>query len=309
MNNFYSNGKLLLTAEYAVLDGAKAFAIPTQFGQSLKVQPICEKVLHWKSYDYQNLCWFEAKFEVNSLRIISATFNATTDGGNDMIAETLRKILVCAQQLNPKFLTTNEQLLIETNLDFPKIWGLGTSSTLINNIANWAKVNAFELLQKSFGGSGYDIACAQHNSPLFYTLEQKKPKVAPVTYNPPFKEQLYFVHLNQKQQSKTAIQAYRKQKNKLDINEITTLTNAFVKATALVDLEKIMKEHETVISNLIKQQPIQKRVFSDYFGNIKSLGAWGGDFVLATGNDDTPSYFKKKGFHTVIPYQKMVLKS
>ena len=35
---FYSNGKLLLTGEYLVIDGAKALAIPTQKGQSLSVK-------------------------------------------------------------------------------------------------------------------------------------------------------------------------------------------------------------------------------------------------------------------------------
>ena len=38
--NFYSNGKLLLTAEYLVLDGAKALALPTKFGQDLEVKKI-----------------------------------------------------------------------------------------------------------------------------------------------------------------------------------------------------------------------------------------------------------------------------
>ena len=35
---FYSNGKLLITGEYVVLDGAKALALPTKFGQSLVVK-------------------------------------------------------------------------------------------------------------------------------------------------------------------------------------------------------------------------------------------------------------------------------
>ncbi len=38
------------------------------------------------------------------------------------------------------------------------------------------------------------------------------------------------------------------------------------------------------------------KIFLDYFGQTKSLGAWGGDFILATGNKDTPKYFKNKGY-------------
>jgi len=33
MASFYSNGKLLITGEYLVLDGAKALALPTKYGQ------------------------------------------------------------------------------------------------------------------------------------------------------------------------------------------------------------------------------------------------------------------------------------
>ena len=39
---FYGHGKLLLTGEYAVLDGAKALSIPTRFGQSLEVTSIAD---------------------------------------------------------------------------------------------------------------------------------------------------------------------------------------------------------------------------------------------------------------------------
>jgi len=52
---------------------------------------------------------------------------------------------------------------------------------------------------------------------------------------------------------------------------------------------------------------VQEIYFSDYFGQTKSLGAWGGDFILATGNEDTSKYFKEKGFQTVIPYQDLIL--
>ena len=63
---------------------------------------------------------------------------------------------------------------ITTKLTFPRAWGLGTSSTLISLIAQWAKCDPFELLFEAFGGSGYDIACATANSPISYQLPRKK---------------------------------------------------------------------------------------------------------------------------------------
>ena len=42
MTNYYSNGKLLITGEYSVLEGAKSLAIPTNFGQDLVIDTIKE---------------------------------------------------------------------------------------------------------------------------------------------------------------------------------------------------------------------------------------------------------------------------
>jgi len=309
LNKYYSNGKLLLTGEYLVLDGAKALAIPTKYGQDLIVTKIKESSLLWESYNNQQKCWFQAEFRLSDLRIINETFHSDNDNKEESIAKTLQEILKVAQQLNPNFLSSDEGFLVKTNLTFPRNWGLGTSSTLINNIANWAKVNAFELLNKSFDGSGYDIACAQNNTSITYQLENKKPIIKTVNFQPSFIDQLYFVHLNVKQSSKKGIKKYSDFKgNKSSvIKETSAITDEMMKCKTLLNFEKLLKEHEQIISKIIKNKPIQEIIFSDYFGQIKSLGAWGGDFVLATGSEDTPNYFKEKGFEIVIPYKDMIL--
>ena len=68
--NFYSNGKLLLTGEYVVLDGAKALAIPTKHGQSLKVTPIAEPKLIWKSIDATGNVWFQHDFGLDRKKFV-----------------------------------------------------------------------------------------------------------------------------------------------------------------------------------------------------------------------------------------------
>lgn len=309
MKRYYSNGKLLLTGEYLVLDGAKSLALPTKFGQDLIVQSIQESILIWESYDNRNNCWFQTEFRLSDFRIVNETFDSDFEDSKESIAVTLQKILLEAQKLNPVFLNLDSGFLVKTKLSFPRNWGLGTSSTLINNIAQWANVNAFELLHKSFGGSGYDIACAQTNSPIIYQLQKGNPKVEIVDFNPSFAEQLYFIHLNSKQSSKKGIQRYKEKRGSIKDNILTIsqLTNEIVRCNSLVDFEKLLYEHEQIISKIIQNKPVQEILFKDYFGQIKSLGAWGGDFVLVTGNDDTPNYFKQKGFKTVIPYSEMVL--
>lgn len=306
---YYSNGKLLLTGEYVVLDGAKSLAVPTKFGQDLVTQPIKEPELIWGSFTHTGECWFEASFSLPKLRLTSATFNSNKEGSAEFIAETLQNILQEARKLNPDFLQTESGFIVKTNLTFPRNWGLGSSSTLINNIASWANVNPFTLLWNAFSGSGYDIACAQNESPIFYKLENKKPSIEPVKFNPNFADELFFVHLNQKQNSREGIAQYRKNNQNIssEIQQISDLSDAFLKATSAKDLNKIIIEHEQIISSIIKLKPVKNNLFPDYFGEIKSLGAWGGDFVLATGNGDTPAYFKEKGFDTILPYKEMVL--
>ena len=217
--------------------------------------------------------------------------------------------MIEAKKLNSNFLNDEFGCHIKTNLSFPRNWGLGTSSTLINNIAYWAKVDAYKLLNNSFGGSGYDIACAQNDTPILYQLDNEIPKIEEVNFNPFFSEQLYFIHLNVKQNSKSGIKKYREFKDdKTEIKkEISSIADEIVECKDLSEFERLLNEHEQIISSVIKNKPIQELVFKDYFGQAKSLGAWGGDFILATGNDDTPNYFKEKGFETVIPYNKMIL--
>lgn len=308
-DKYKSNGKLLITGEYFVLDGAKSLAVPTKYGQDLSIESIQEPQLIWQSFSENGVCWLEAIFDLPKLRLANATFETNEDGGKDTIAENLSKILKETRKINPEFLNSEKGFLVKTKLDFPKNWGLGSSSTLINNIANWAKVNPYKLLENTFGGSGYDIACAQHNSPILFTKQHSEIVVEEVNFNPTFRDQLYFVHLNKKQNSQEGIERYKKLKGNLtsEIEQISELSEAFLSCEKLSDFEKLMKEHEHIVSKTIQLKEIQAELFSDYFGQTKSLGAWGGDFILATGNEDSPNYFNKKGFSTVIPYQKMVL--
>ncbi len=292
-----------------MLDGAKSLAVPTTCGQDLIIQPIEEPQLIWNSFTNEGECWLEAIFELPKLRLVSATFYSEKEGGNDKLAENLNKILKEAQKLNPSFLNSEKGFNVKTNLTFPKNWGLGTSSTLINNIANWANINPYQLLGKTFGGSGYDIACAQNNTPILYTKKDTNPFIEKVDFNPSFKERLYFVYLNKKQDSRDGIQRFRTFKRNLtsEINQISNLTDEFVACNNIKNFEKLITEHEEIISKTLQLKTVQDLYFSDYFGQTKSLGAWGGDFILATGNEDAPSYFKKKGFQIIIPYQDLIL--
>lgn len=302
---YRSNGKLLLTAEYAVLDGAKALAIPTKFGQSLDVEANDSNSIHWKSYNELGKVWFECTISFNEI----ATTDRNNQSQND-IKERLIQILQAVKSLNSEFLSSNQGYNIVTHQDFNRLWGLGTSSTLINNIANWANVDAYKLLQKTFGGSGYDIACAQHNTPITFQLKpDQNPLVESVAFKPKFKKHLYFVYLNQKQNSRDGISVYKKLKkiNAAIVSNINSITKAMIDCNSLSEFESLIEHHENIISKLINQDPIKTQLFSDFKGAVKSLGAWGGDFVLVSSLNNPTAYFTTKGFETVIPYEDMVL--
>jgi mevalonate kinase len=298
---YRSNGKLLITGEYVVLDGAKALAIPTKYGQSLKVMPLDEPQLIWRSYTNNKTVWFNANISLQELNEDEIYY--------DSVLDTLVDILKVAKQLNPNFLSTKQGYKVSSYLEFPNNWGLGTSSTLINSVADWAKVDAYDLLKQSFGGSAYDIACARNNTPITYQLTKESRVVTAVDFNPTFKNHLYFVYLNQKQNSREGIANY-KALNKVDdsiILEINAITDLMLSCDTLAEFHRLVTLHESIISKLILQEPIKKRLFSDFNGTIKSLGAWGGDFVLVASDANPIPYFKGKGFDTVIHYSEMVL--
>ena len=299
---FYSNGKLLITGEYLVLDGAKALALPTKFGQYLTVSSGENEKIHWTSFDKDKSIWFQETISFSEIIKYKKTENQS-------VKSTLIEILHEAFLLNPKFLNSSEGYRISTELTFPKFWGLGTSSTLINNIAQWLKINAFELLKNSFGGSGYDIASAQNDLPIFYQMIDGKPKVEIVNFNPVFSDNLYFVYLNQKQNSKSAIASYYKKQNNLRaiIPEINKITVEIIEAITLEKFQELLHKHENIMSEVLEIPTVKNSLFSDFNGTVKSLGAWGGDFVLVVSNENPTAYFKAKGFETIIAYDDMIL--
>ena len=162
----------------------------------------------------------------------------------------------------------------------------------------------------TFGGSGYDIACATTESALIYQKTNTTPIVTPVTYNPPFKDELYFVYLNKKQNSRESIQHYRS----LDQNalaeekaRISKFTQDLLSCKSILAFEKLLSEHEDNLSRILKTPTIKTQLFADYPRAIKSLGGWGGDFVLAVGTASQMDYFRNKGYDTIVPYKEMIL--
>jgi hypothetical protein len=73
---------------------------------------------------------------------------------------------------------------------------------------------------------------------------------------------------------------------------------------------QLLDEHEELMQFVLQEEKTKTRLFPDFGGVIKSLGAWGGDFIMAAAEmdpNDMRAYFHKKNFATVIAYNDMVL--
>ncbi len=303
MPAYYAHGKLLLTGEYVVLDGALALALPTQKGQHLVVKKGNNSGIFWQSINADGKIWFEASLSYTE--IAEAEITKTEDPKQRLI-----QVLQEAQKLNPLFLKEEENLHITTTLEFDRSWGLGSSSTLIYMLSRWAGVNAYSLLEASFGGSGYDLACAGSESALLYQKNAGKPIVYQTHFNPLFSDQLFFVYLNKKQNSREAITNYRNQpKDNLEglKTKISGISETLLTCEDLKSFCALLDAHEQLIAGILNQTPVKQKFFSDYPGSIKSLGGWGGDFILATGNKENQEYFRAKGYSVIIPFKEMVL--
>ena len=305
MANLHANGKLLLTGEYFVLDGAKALALPCQLGQWFSFVSTRNPTVEWLSLDQERKPWFKGRFAWPSGEYL--------EGTDPAVGERVQQILKAVRATSGAFQDHGAKgWEIKTRLDFPRYWGLGSSSTLIACVARWKGINPYKLLQDTFGGSGYDIACANADGPILYRRKEPKPVVSYIDFAPSFRDRLYFVYLGKKQNSREGIKRYREGAKTTpdEIKRMNKLTFQFSEAETLEEFNELIREHEAMVGKKIKLERAKTLHFSDFWGEIKSLGAWGGDFVLATSSrepEETIGYFHTKGYTDVFKYEDLIL--
>lgn len=301
LTTYRANGKLLLTGEYIVLHGAKALALPLKVGQQLAVynDPDSNSIT-WRAFHNEQI-WFSCELNPTNFTVIK--------GNHPEKSETLSKIFKIIRTLNPAFQPKSGTRL-ETSLDSNPDWGFGSSSTLISLLSQWANVDPFVLNELIFNGSGFDIACATANGPIFY---RKNEPARQANLNYPFEDQLFLVYSGQKKKTGAEVKAFLKEKKpspKL-IEDVSNLADRFAKCRSQRNFNQLIREHETIVGRLIKQSPVKDRFFNDFDGEIKSLGAWGGDFYLISTKlpvSGVKKYFENKRLTTVFRWNDLILK-
>lgn len=305
VQQFYAHGKLLLSGEYFILNGAVGLALPSRYGQHLRVEETKQaSTIRWQSFDDQGNCWFEVAFAPEDFQILSSTDVATADR-LQQIFRALLDLSDCANFLQ-------RPRIFKSRLEFPRDWGLGSSSTLLASLAQWAAVDSYQLLDQTFGGSGYDLACAISPQALLYQRRADGGHAIRVSFSPAFRQNLHFVHLNRKQNSREGIRRFRKkvQPSIGDRDYLSSLSFEFLTATDLATFQKVMEAHEDFIAGKLGLPKVKDQYFADFPGSVKSLGAWGGDFAMVASAEPAEvvrAYFIDKGMDTVLGFGEMVL--
>ncbi len=296
MKEFYAHGKLLLTGEYAITQGAFGFAVPTTLGQKLTVRFFDSPNIHWQAYTVTGECWLdvmlsseleilktdhlkEAQHLVKQLQIVAAHSDMLTGG-----------------------------LHFETHLEFDRSWGLGSSSTFTSLLAQFGNLQPLELFHEAHGGSGYDLACATAEGPIEYRIKDDTARVKAVEWNPDFADDLAFVFSGKKQLTSESLALVQKRPfSSQQIQELNHLTAAFKNASTIEKFESIIRKHEQLIGAHLGLQPVCNNLFKGYEGAVKSLGGWGGDFVLVSRYSKNEQWLKESGFEHILPLRTLAM--
>jgi len=285
------------------MEGAKALAVPLKLGQSLTVKNSEQNQLIWEAKSPAGL-WFNTILKLPTLEVLETN--------NQIFTNRLVLLLKNAKKLSKNFLNETIGISVETELGFNPEFGFGSSSTLVFCVSKWANVNPYLLQQKTFGGSGFDIACADAKGPITFLRTGDDIEIKNVELSPKITNNLFFVYLGKKQQTSKSIKYFKKNAayTNSDIDRISAITNEAVKVESIEDFEALLIEHEQLMSSVLQTPTIKSSCFPQYDGCVKSLGAWGGDFVLISSRNskqEISQQMKSLGFNTVFSYSDLVL--
>lgn len=294
-----ANGKFLVTGEYMVLRGAEALALPLQQGQRVLLVPNGGEAIYWEGFAPAGK-WFETALHTETLDVLA--------GADAEKSARLRHIILEIRKQAPDFLKGG--WWVRTDLDFDPTHGMGSSSTLLALLCDAAGVDAFPVLKNTFGGSGYDLACAFVQTPIRYTLNGETAHAEPARLPEEVAGHILFVYSGNKMVSSGEVKKFSSLAIPSEtVEAFTALTREALAATDHRTFAQVMRTHEQQLGRLLEQPVLQTR-FPDFDGTVKSMGAWGGDFFMAIADDveAAKAYFEARGLGPVYRYAEIVLR-
>lgn len=303
MMKFRSNGNLQITGEYLVLSGAQILATPLKSGQTMLVEESeSNNLLEWTVSDIRGK-WFNVNLSLPDLEIIK-----TSDPEK---AESLKKILIATRELNTDFLSSDQGYWVDNQLEFERNWGMGSNATFIANLAQWARVDPFQIHKRVSIESGYDIACAISEKPIIFHRSFEKQSIDKINWIPSYKNHLAFIYLGEKHKEDDSIINYHNLDFRdQELNRISGITDELWLIGSETDLISRVVEHEEIMARILKQTTIQNQLFRDFNGAVKSLGKWNSGFVMAVGRQKIKKmrkYFQSKGYNTIFSWDDLII--
>lgn len=303
MEKIYSSGKLILMGEYAVLHGIDALCIPLKAGQEMLVQDSPDNHIHW-SWKYKDRYLADFVLHNQTLEVL-----ACKHGDPSWVI----RLINLVRETSAVFLTDKGRKIAFNNF-FPPEWGLGSSSATISSLCRYAGVDAFAVNERLTGGSGADIAAATATEWFIYRKSNPTPAAWPLPFSYSLADNTWFIYSGNKQATAAHLAEVRSAENTFNMSllpHVNWLVYKFATASALPEISKIIQDHESLIGQLIGKSPVGLD-FPDFPGKIKSLGAWGGDFLMAVSQQDDDfvrDYFTGRGYKDVFSWEDFIHES
>lgn len=302
IETFFSHGNLIISGEYFVVQGAKALAVPLKYGQDLSVQKNSGTSILWEA-NVLGKSWFKAEFSMDSLDLVFSNDPAKS--------AYLKNLLLHIKDRVPDLFEGDHGYHFTSNIQFDTQWGWGSSAALIVNISKWARLDPFWLHSRVSNGSGYDIAAALSSGPILFQKNDQEYELEETPFNPPFRDKLYFVWLGRKQHSEESITKLGPVlEGKLILkDEVSELSQEMAEEENFENFKEQIIRHEEILSKTLRYPTVKKQYFKDFKGEMKSLGAWGGDFIMAASGEKESrvrTYFRDKGYPILFGFDELI---
>lgn len=322
----WSPGKLLLTSEYFILDGIPGIAVPLKVGQGLKILRTDSAGIKYEAFDSDGSCWLSFHCD-HSFQINQEIFKTLEDEQIEVIKKVKSIFSFLSEQslVFNKLLEDNHGLLFRSELDFPRSYGFGTSSTFLCNLSKIFNVDVYELGAKFFGGSGYDLAVGLNGEPIIYSSpnnyrifnEKEKSSLRE------FGKNIMFVYQNEKANTSKNIEAFKEIGFRNELGDNVDSLFKSLNQTLLnfnlghwKEMQDLIENHEFIVGKRIQKMPISKYLSNNLsleFKNMgffaKSLGAWGGDFFMVgvkSSMDSIIEELRNLGYDTFFDWNSIV---
>jgi mevalonate kinase len=269
----------MLCGEYAVTIGVEALAVPVSVGQWMHVwefdSPGEQHRILWEAKDRDGATWLNESFALPLVEV--------GDGERDE-RKIIHQLLAMAPENTWKI---GKSYRIETQLEFDRSSGLGSSSTMVSNFSRFARLDAQAVQQQLFGGSGYDVAVAEAGKGLVFWKDGENNHWGPWTISSGLTQDWKVVFLGKKQNSRNSLADVKARLQEIQnddfmLHQLQQVAGAVKMAQQVSMVEAGLEMWQALLSmSLGLETPYQHFGIQPVKGGLcKWLGAWGGDMLL-----------------------------